>query len=261
MSVRTFAINSADNGAFGAQLKKITPIAVSMVILRFNSAKLSEMSQIKENLDRIHKMLGSAAKLVVVSKYRNITEIQEVYDNGQRIFAENRVQALLERYGNLPKDIQWHLIGHLQTNKVKYIAPFISLIHSVDSFKLLSEINQQAQKSNRNIDCLLQIYVASEETKFGLEESELFQLLKNEEWQELANIRIVGLMAMATNTLDTDLVSAEFKHAKNIFDSVKKTYFNSFDYFKELSIGMSSDAEIALKNGSTMVRIGTAVFE
>ncbi len=218
------------------------------------------MSRIAENLDRISQKLGEKARLIVVSKYREIAEIQAVYQQGQRVFAENRVQALMERYEALPKDIQWHLIGHLQTNKVKYIAPFIAFIHSVDSFKLLLEINKQAEKNNRIIDCLLQIYVATEDTKFGLEKTELLQLLEQEPWRELKNIRICGLLAMASNTDDLQQVEGEFAEANRIFLEVKKRFFDEAEYFKELSIGMSSDYEIALLHGSTMVRIGSAVF-
>lgn len=218
------------------------------------------MSRIAENLDRISQKLGEKARLIVVSKYREIAEIQAVYQQGQRVFAENRVQALMERYEALPKDIQWHLIGHLQTNKVKYIAPFIACIHSVDSFKLLQEINKQAEKNNRIIDCLLQIYVATEDTKFGLEKSELMQLLEQEPWPELKNIRICGIMAMASNTDDLQQVENEFAEANRIFIEIKKRFFSEAEYFKELSIGMSSDYEIALRHGSTMVRIGSAVF-
>lgn len=218
------------------------------------------MSRIAENLDRISQKLGEKARLIVVSKYREIAEIQAVYQQGQRVFAENRVQALMERYEALPKDIQWHLIGHLQTNKVKYIAPFIACIHSVDSFKLLQEINKQAEKNNRIIDCLLQIYVATEDTKFGLEKSELMQLLEQEPWPELKNIRICGIMAMASNTDDLQQVESEFAEANRIFIEIKKRFFSEAEYFKELSIGMSSDYEIALRHGSTMVRIGSAVF-
>lgn len=218
------------------------------------------MGRIAENLASIKQKLGSGVELIVVSKFRSTAEITEVYNCGQRIFAENRVQALLERYEVLPKDIQWHLIGHLQTKKVKFITPFISMIHSVDSLKLLQEIEKQAAKVNRIVPCLLQLFVAKEETKFGLSEDELYELLESGEWKAYKHIQVCGLMAMASNTDDQNLIESEFKRVKNIFDAVKDKYFQSDPKFKELSIGMSSDYPIAIKHGSTMVRIGSAVF-
>jgi pyridoxal phosphate enzyme (YggS family) len=218
------------------------------------------MDSIERNLHVIMQKLGPA-QLVVVSKYRSIAEIKHVYDCGQRVFAENRVQALMERYSALPKDIQWHLIGHLQTNKVKYIAPFISMIHSVDSLKLLQEIDRQAAKNDRIIPCLLQIYVASEDTKFGMDEKELHDFLRNNAWRDLHHIRICGIMAMASLTVDTDQIHREFANAQRIFSEVQSEYFKNTPEFKELSTGMSSDYEIALEHGSTMVRIGCKIFE
>lgn len=231
-----------------------------MVNLRRNSAKLINMSRIADNLEGIKKNLGPGCRLIVVSKFRTPEEILAAYTAGQRLFAENRVQALLERRDLLPPDIEWHLIGHLQTNKVKYIAPFISMIHSVDSFKLLSEIDKQAEKCGRVIDCLLQIYVASEETKFGLTEAELIDLLENPELDALHHIRICGIMAMASLTEDEEQIAGEFSEAQRIFDRIKTQYFKDKPWFCELSTGMSSDYHIALNYGSTMVRIGSAVF-
>lgn len=218
------------------------------------------MSRIAENIKRIVVELGKI-QLIVVSKYRSIAEIQEAYDAGHRVFAENRVQALLERKESLPADIQWHLIGHLQTNKVKFIAPFVRMIHSVDSLKLLVEIDKQAEKNNRVIDCLLQVHIAQEETKFGFSPEELMAFLKEGNWQQFKNVRICGLMAMASLTESTGQITQEFELVRALFAEAKQSYFSSAPEFKELSIGMSSDYAIAAQHGSTMVRIGSAVFE
>jgi pyridoxal phosphate enzyme (YggS family) len=199
-------------------------------------------------------------KLVAVSKTKPVEDLQEAYDAGQRIFGENQVQEMVEKYEKLPKDIEWHLIGHLQTNKVKYIAPFIHLIHSVDSLKLLTEINKQALKNNRVIDCLLQIYIADEETKYGLGFDEAIELLESQEFTELKNVRIVGLMGIATNTENMKLVKEEFYELKTLFDGIKVSYFRNQDYFKEISMGMSSDYKVAMEQGSTLVRIGSDIF-
>ena len=199
-------------------------------------------------------------KLVAVSKTKPIEDLQEAYDAGQRIFGENQVQEMVEKYEKLPKDIEWHLIGHLQTNKVKYIAPFIHLIHSVDSLKLLTEINKQALKNDRVIDCLLQIYIADEETKYGLGFDEAIELLESQEFTELKNVRIVGLMGIATNTENLKLVKEEFYELKTLFDGIKLSYFRSQDYFKEISMGMSADYKVAIEQGSTLVRIGSDIF-
>ena len=200
------------------------------------------------------------AKLIAVSKTKPTEDILQVYNKGQRIFGENKVQEIVLKQEALPKDIEWHLIGHLQTNKVKHIAPFVSLIHSVDSLKLLEEINKQAQKKNRVIDCLLQIFIADEETKFGLSEAELFQLLDSKEFLLLQNIRICGLMGMATNTDDERKIENEFSGLKKLFDKVKGNCFSDNSCFKEISMGMSSDYKIALRCGSTMVRVGSIIF-
>ena len=202
----------------------------------------------------------SGTQLVAVSKTKSLEMIQDMYAKGQLIFGENKVQELVDKHEHLPKDIQWHFIGHLQRNKVKYIAPFISLIHSIDSERLLVEINKQAEKNERIIDCLLQFHIAEEQTKFGLEMEEAHQLLTSETYRSLKNIRIVGVMGMGTFTDDEVQVRAEFQRLKNIFDFLKDKYFAQAPYFKEISMGMSGDYEIAIEEGSTMVRIGTLLF-
>lgn len=216
---------------------------------------------IRENINKINSELGVlGVTLVAVSKTKPNTDIMEAYDAGQRVFGENHVQELVEKYESLPKDIKWHLIGHLQTNKVKYIAPFIHLIESVDSFKLLQEINKQALKNNRVIDCLLQVYIADEETKFGLGYDELIELLRSEEFKELKNVRITGLMGIATNTEIERQINEEFKELAVLFAGIKQSYFRKEDSFKIISMGMSSDYKLAIENGSTMVRLGSTIF-
>jgi pyridoxal phosphate enzyme (YggS family) len=184
----------------------------------------------------------------------------EAYNAGQHIFGENKVQDLADKYEKMPKDIEWHMIGHLQTNKVKYIAPFVSLIHSVDSLKLLKEINKQGIKNDKVISCLLQVHIAQETTKFGLSETELFQLFIENEFQQLANIRVIGLMGMATYTEDEIQIDKEFNFLHTIFTNVKTSIKQPNVTMTELSIGMSGDYQIAIKNGSTMIRIGTDIF-
>jgi pyridoxal phosphate enzyme (YggS family) len=200
--------------------------------------------------------------LVAVSKTKPIEEIKGLYDQGQRIFGENKVQELIEKQSLLPKDIEWHLIGHLQSNKVKYIAPFIAMIHSVDSLKLLFEINKEAQKNNRIIQVLIQIHIAQESTKFGADEKELIEILEYycAENSSLQFIEIVGLMGMASNTDDATQVSNEFLHLKSLFNTVKKSYLLNKHSFNQLSMGMSSDYTLAIQAGSTMVRIGSLLF-
>lgn len=198
--------------------------------------------------------------LVAVSKTKPIEAIQQMYDQGQHVFGENRVQELEEKYVALPKDIQWHLIGHLQKNKVKYIAPFVSMIHSVDSLELLEIINKEAVKADRIISVLLQFYIAKEDTKFGLSEAEGFALLDQLLEKPLTNIKICGVMGMASFSDDKALVRSEFQNLKNIFNHLKNKYFAVDDAFKEVSMGMSGDYELAIEEGSTMVRIGSALF-
>jgi hypothetical protein len=198
--------------------------------------------------------------LVAVSKTKPAEDIVALYNQGQRIFGESKVQELATKATQLAKDIQWHMIGHLQTNKVKVIAPFISLIHSVDSLKLLTEINKQALQNNRTISCLFQVFIADEETKFGLDRAELLQLLASPDFARLQNVRICGLMGMATNTDDEQKIAGEFAGLQNLFLELKQTHFSNRPYFKELSMGMSSDYKIALKCGSTLIRLGTILF-
>lgn len=198
--------------------------------------------------------------LVAVSKTKPQSAILELYEEGQRDFGENRVQELVDKQEALPKDINWHMIGHLQSNKVKYIAPFIHLIHSVDSPKILKEINKQAAKNDRIIDCLLQFHIAEEDTKYGFDSDEALAFLKSPEFQSLQNIRIVGVMGMATFTKDENQVRNEFRSLKVIFDLLQKNYFDQVNSFKEISMGMSGDYTIAMEEGSTMVRIGSLLF-
>jgi pyridoxal phosphate enzyme (YggS family) len=223
------------------------------------------MNRIADNIRRIEATLPPSTQLIVVSKYRTIQEIKDCYDAGVRIMAENRVQALLERKDDLPEDIQWHLIGHLQTNKVKYIAEFVSMIHSVDSLKLLLEINRFGMKFNRKIPVLIQLHVAQEESKFGLTISELDGFFQSLEVLKLENalqgVEICGLMSMASFTPNEQQIRAEFTAVQQAFVDIRNRYFNDSSSFNQLSIGMSGDYKIALEYGSTMVRIGTAVFE
>jgi pyridoxal phosphate enzyme (YggS family) len=198
--------------------------------------------------------------LIAVSKTKSNDEIMEAYNAGQRLFGENMVQELVEKYEHLPKDIQWHLIGHLQSNKVKYIAPFISMIQSVDSMKLLQEIDKHAQKNNRVIDCLLQVYIADEETKYGLGFDELIELLRSEEFSKLKHVRIRGLMGIATNTDNARQLKDEFYELRIFFEGIKQSYFRKDDSFDTLSMGMSSDYKIAIEQGSNMVRLGSTIF-
>lgn len=200
------------------------------------------------------------AKLVAISKTKPVDLVLEVYNTGQKAFGENKVQDLVARYEELPKDIEWHMVGNLQTNKVKYIAPFVHLIHSVDSLKLAIEINKQALKNNRVIDVLLEIHIAAETNKSGFTEDELIDHLDIKAFDALKNIRIVGLMGMATNTKSQILIKNEFLGLKQFFDEIKTTYFKNDAAFKELSIGMSSDYKIALEAGATIIRVGSAIF-
>ena len=215
---------------------------------------------IQSNLRAIIDQLPASVKLVAVSKTKPVEDIKEAYDAGQRIFGENKVQDLVTKQPLLPGDIEWHFIGHMQTNKVKYIAPFVSLIHAVDSLKLLKEINKQAVKHNRNIDCLLQFHIAEESSKFGLLLEEAIELLKSEDFTNLKNVKIIGVMGMSTFTNNMNQVRREFKTLKRIFDQLKIDFFSDVDEFKEISMGMSGDFQIAIDEGSTMIRIGTSIF-
>ncbi len=198
--------------------------------------------------------------LIAVSKTKSNDEILQAYHAGQRLFGENMVQELVEKFESLPKDIEWHLIGHLQTNKVKYIAPFISMVQSVDSLKLLQEIDKHAEKNKRVIDCLLQVYIADEETKYGLGFDELIELLRSEEFSSLQHVRIRGLMGIATNTENEKQLKDEFYELRTFFEGVKQSFFRKERSFDTLSMGMSSDYKIAIENGSNMVRLGSTIF-
>lgn len=201
-----------------------------------------------------------SAKLVAVSKTKPISDIQELYEVGQRIFGENYVQELVEKQTALPNDIEWHFIGHLQSKKVKQIAPFVSMIHAVDSWKLLEEIDKRAAQNERTIDCLLQMHIAQESSKFGMDEKEIEAIVLQAKQQNLTNIRICGLMGMATFTDDKEQVKVEFQSLKKTFDSIKQQYFETQDSFCQISMGMSGDFELALQQGSTMLRIGSLLF-
>lgn len=219
------------------------------------------MSDLSTSLQKINTELsGTSCRLVAVSKTKPNSAIQEAYDLGQRVFGENKVQELITKQEELPNDIEWHYIGHLQTNKVKYIAPFISMIHAVDSLKLLKEINKRAKSSDRVIDCLFQIHIAQEETKFGLDESGLLEIINNETFKSMENIRMRGVMGMATNTDNQNQVRAEFQHLKAIFDKVATEFQAPNIDFKEISMGMSGDYQLAIEEGSTLIRLGSVVF-
>ena len=215
---------------------------------------------IQENLNNVRATVPSNVTLIAVSKTKPISDLQEAYDAGQRIFGENKALEMRDKYQELPKDIQWHFIGHLQTNKIKYIAPFVTLIHAIDSLSLLEAVNKEAAKNNRIIDCLLQFHIAQEETKFGLDIEEAKSLLESEIYKNLKNIRICGVMGMATFTEDVVQVRNEFKNLKNIFETLKENYFKGNDSFKEISMGMSDDYPIAIEEGTTMVRVGSKIF-
>lgn len=218
-------------------------------------------NSIAQNLEKINKKLvGSIAKLVAVTKTQPIAVLEAAYKIGLKRFGENKVQEMVEKYEALPKDIEWHMIGHLQTNKVKYITHFVYLIHSVDSLKLLVEINKQAAKSQRIINCLLQVFIATEETKFGMDNAELIDLLESDSLKALENIKIIGLMGMASNTLDIDKISAEFENLKLLYFDLKAKYITNNVEFTELSMGMSADFELAISHSSTLVRVGSALF-
>lgn len=220
----------------------------------------NHLMDIASTIKSFSSQLGSSVKLIAVSKTYPVEAVMEAYKAGQRMFGENKVQELLPKYEQLPKDIEWHLIGHLQSNKVKYLAPFIHLIHSVDSLKLLAEINKEAKKHNRIIDVLLQLCIADEETKFGLSFEEAEVILKSDILREFVNIRITGFMGMATNTENPQKIRAEFRSLKTFFDRCKSLYSGKNISLKEISMGMSSDYQIALEEGSTMVRIGSSIF-
>ncbi len=210
---------------------------------------------ISENLKTIKSELPKNVSLVAVTKTKPISEIMEAYDVGHRIFGENKIQEMVAKWEVMPKDIAWHMIGHIQRNKVKYMAPFVSLIHAVDSLKLLREINKQALNNERVIDCLLQIKIASEESKFGMTQEEAISLLTSEEINSFENVRIIGLMGMATFTSQEEQLSSEFKTLSTFYETMKETH-----QFNTLSMGMSGDYSLAIEKGSTMIRVGSAIF-
>ena len=215
---------------------------------------------IQNNLKQVKHLVGDKATLVAVSKTKPNEDLMAAYEAGQRIFGENKVQELTNKYETLPKDIEWHMIGHLQSNKVKYIAPFVSLIHGVDTMKLLKTINKEGIKNERKISCLLQIHIADESTKFGFSEDELLGILSLEMISELTHVEIKGVMGMATFTDDEAQIRQEFSHLKRVFENLKERLFKSASSFSEISMGMSGDYLIAIDEGSTMVRVGSSIF-
>jgi len=218
------------------------------------------LSSISENINAIKSQIPESVRLVAVSKTRPVSEIMEAYNAGQRCFGENRVQEILNKKDLLPSDIEWHLIGHLQRNKVKSIIPFVSMIESVDSYRLLSTINFEAFRAGKIVDCLLQIYIADEETKFGFSLDELIEIGEARFFDTLSNVRICGVMGMATFTSDLDKVKKEFGYLAECFTTLKRSYFSDYPHFIEISMGMSGDYETAISEGSTMVRIGSKIF-
>lgn len=216
--------------------------------------------KISDNLLSIRESLSDGTRLIAVSKYHPVEAIKEAYEAGQRLFGENHVQEMAAKYLLLPTDIEWHFIGHLQSNKIKYMISFVTMIHGVDSFKLLKEIDKQAAKVGRTVDCLLQLHVALEETKFGFSFNECRDMLQQNEWSLLKHVRICGVMGMATHTDNDEEVKNEFTSIHHFFVEIKNDYFAENDYFKEISMGMSDDYSIAMKCGSTLVRVGTKIF-
>lgn len=215
---------------------------------------------VKENLETVRKTIPSGILLVAVSKTKPVEDIQEAYDAGQRVFGENHALEMRDKHEVLPKDIDWHFIGHLQTNKIKYIVSFARMIHSIDTFNLLQAVNKEAAKRDKVIDCLLQFHIAEEETKFGLSMEEAEEILNSDVFKAMRNVRICGVMGMATNTDDMVQVRKEFKHLKEIFCTLKAKYFTDNEWFKEISMGMSHDYPIAIEEGSTIVRVGSKIF-
>ena len=215
---------------------------------------------IGERIKEIRNELPEGVRLVAVSKFHPNEAIEEAYRAGQRIFGESKVQEMTAKYESLPKDIEWHFIGHLQTNKVKYIVPYVALIHGIDSYKLLAEVDKQAAKAGRRVNCLLQLHIAREETKFGFSFDECRQMLAEGQWRQLQHIRLCGLMGMATNTDDERAIRDEFRQIRHTFDELRRGCFAGAPWFAEVSMGMSDDYRIAIEEGSTLVRIGTSIF-
>lgn len=224
--------------------------------LRYGTIDTMDIEKYNEILGR----MPAGVRLIAVSKTKPAEDIQTLYNQGQRVFGENKAQEMKAKHEVLPKDIQWHFIGHLQTNKIKYIAPFVTLIHSIDSAELLGEVNRHAEKNGRIIPCLLQFHIAAESTKFGFLPDECVQMLESAQFREWKNVRICGVMGMATFTDDMEQVRREFRNLKSIFDMLKQNYFQNDDAFYERSMGMSEDYRVAIEEGSTLVRIGSAIF-
>lgn len=218
------------------------------------------MSSIAHNLKQVLAELPQGVRLVAVSKFNPNEAIEEAYRAGQRVFGESKAQEMTAKYESLPKDIEWHFIGHLQSNKIKYILPYVALIHGIDTYKLLTEVNKQAVKAGRVVNCLLQIHIAQEETKFGFSPDECKEMLNAGEWKGLTHIRVCGLMAMASNTDDVKQITLEFRLLNTIFDEIKSTWFADSEYFRELSMGMSHDYHEAIAAGSTLIRVGSKIF-
>ncbi len=215
---------------------------------------------LKQNFEQLLNSIPDEVKLVAVSKTKPVELIRQAYDAGHKVFGENKVQELTHKHPELPTDIEWHFIGHLQRNKVKFIAPFVHMIHSIDSFRLLREVNKEARKADRTVNCLLQFHIADEDTKFGLDMDEADEMIMSEEYKMLENINICGVMGMATFTADENMIRNEFKNLKKIFDQLKAGHFSDSESFKEISMGMSGDYNIAIEEGSTIIRVGSAIF-
>lgn len=220
----------------------------------------SILNMISDNLSHIQSTLLPGVRLIAVSKTKPVEDLQQAYAAGQRLFGENKALEMRDKHAVLPEDIQWHFIGHLQTNKIKYIAPYVSLIHSIDSLSLLQAVDKEAAKHERVIDCLLQFHIATEETKFGLSIEEAGALLDSSEYTALRHVRIVGVMGMATNTDNRELIRSEFRTLKQYAEQLKQQYFAHQDSFCEISMGMSGDYEIAMEEGATLVRVGSSIF-
>ena len=215
---------------------------------------------IAENLKQVLAELPQGVRLVAVSKFHPNEAIEEAYQAGQRIFGESKVQEMTAKYESLPKDIEWHFIGHLQSNKIKYMIPYVAMIHGIDTYKLLAEVNKQAGKAGRTVNCLLQIHVAQEETKFGFSPEECREMLDAGEWKALAHVRICGLMGMASNTDNIEQINGEYRLLSSLFKEIKENWFADSDVFRELSMGMSHDYHEAIASGSTLVRVGSKIF-
>lgn len=224
------------------------------------SIKTKKIMQIAGTIKKIKSELPNHVTLVAVSKTKPVADLMEAYDAGQRVFGENKIQEMADKFDQMPKDIEWHMIGHVQTNKVKYMAPFVSLVHAVDSLKLLAEINKQAKKHGRVIDCLLQMHIAEEDTKFGLDETEIKEILASEEFKQMENIKVKGLMGMATFTDDEGQIKKEFGQLQSVYNSLAEQPASNNQQFTTLSMGMSGDYQLAIDYGSTMVRIGSTIF-